>query len=66
MRFDLRRTAVKAMVADQFPWVQVNTIVVTDNTDWSESSDFGPHFHVSFSDDNFKRQLIIKINISEI
>lgn len=60
MKFGIRRDAVKAMIACQFPWIELSAIYVYDHTDWDE-----PHFKVEFVDDGKQRELTIKMEITE-
>ena len=61
---DIRRTAVKAMISEQYPWVELDDITVIDNTGWSQN----PHFHVELVDDGKHIEVnlaIVSVEVNE-
>lgn len=56
---EIRRTAVKAMIAEQYPWVKPEDITVNDNTGWFSN----PHFHVELVDDGKPLEFNIEITV---
>lgn len=56
---EIRISAVRALVAEQFPWAQLDDIVVKDNTNWWDN----PHYAVSVRDDGKDKSFALVIKV---
>lgn len=66
---EIRASQVRELFRSRYPWAE--EITVTDNTDWTGSSDHtinisGPHWVVEVDDEGVWRKFVIQIAVEEV